>query len=90
MGRYLLGLETEDQLLALARTSERRTQIAYYVGLEAESEGRISDAIDWYRVVLATGDYKKYEYSFAYLALEAWSDTKYTVDRLEERSRSSL
>ncbi|HJR53118.1 MAG TPA: hypothetical protein VJ982_05335 [Gemmatimonadota bacterium] len=90
MGRYLLGLETEDQLLELARTPERRTQIAYYVGLKAESEGRISDAIDWYRVVLETGDSKKYEYSFAYLALEAWSNTKYTVARLEERNRPSL
>ncbi|HET6362196.1 MAG TPA: hypothetical protein VFH11_09065 [Gemmatimonadota bacterium] len=89
MGRYLLGMETEDRLLELARTPERKAQIAYYVGLKAESEGRISDAIDWYRVVLGTGDYKKYEYWFAYLALEAWTNTRYTVARLEERGRPS-
>jgi tetratricopeptide (TPR) repeat protein len=84
MGRYLLDMETEERVLELARTPERRAQIAYYVGLKAQSEGRISDAIDWYRVVLATGEDKKYEYSFALEALETWKNTGYTVARIEK------
>ena len=83
MGRYLLGLETEDRMLELARTPERRAQVAYYVGLKAESEGRIADALDWYRVVLETGENKKYEYSFALNALETWANTGFSVARLK-------
>lgn len=86
MGRYLVGLKSEDQLLELAQTAERKAQIAYYVGLKAESEGRISDAIEWYRVVLGTGEVKKYEYSFAFHALEKWVNTGYTLARLEDRA----
>ena len=67
--------------------SERKAQIAYYVGLKAESEGRISDAADWYRVVLETGDVRKYEYMYSYLQLEAWTNSRYTIAHIQERRR---
>lgn len=54
MSQYLLGLTDADALFALARSPDRRCEIAYYLGVKAKGEGRIRDAIDWFRVVVET------------------------------------
>jgi hypothetical protein len=55
MGRFLLGLSTEADMLKVAADPSRRSDIAYYFGLKAESEGRIKDASEWYRISMDTG-----------------------------------
>ncbi len=65
MGAYLMGLMDEDSLLALALTPDRRCEIAFYLGLKAKSERRLEDAIDWFRVVLETGQDREYEHAWA-------------------------
>lgn len=82
MGRFLMGLESRDGLLARARTPDRRCEIAYYIGLKAESEGRYHDAAAWYRLALEAGQEKEYEYGFALDALSAWRNAGRSLDRL--------
>ena len=82
MGRYLMGLESQDSLLARARTADRRCEIAFYIGLKAEGERRYHDAAAWYRLVLATGQTKEYEYGYALDALSSWRNSARSLDLL--------
>lgn len=82
MGRYLMGLESQDSLLALALTAERRCEIAYYIGLKAEGERRYRDAAAWYRLVLETGQTREYEYGLALDALSSWRNSARSLDLL--------
>ena len=54
MGRYLVGLEREDAMLALATTLHRKCEVSFYLGVRARAEGRIADAVDWFRVAVET------------------------------------
>ena len=56
MGRYLVGLGTEDDMLALAATSRSRSEVAYYLGVRAQHEKRFGDACEWYRVAAESGE----------------------------------
>ena len=62
MGRYLMGLTSKDQLLAIANAPDRRCEIAYYLGLRAKAEGRLYDAADWFAASIATGQRNEGEY----------------------------
>lgn len=72
IGRYLMGLDARDDLLARAKTAESRCEIAYYIGLKAESEGDYVEAADWYRIVLETGQDQEYEHAWASSTLSNW------------------
>jgi hypothetical protein len=54
MGRYLIGLSPESEMLNVAKNPKRRGDVCYYLGLKAESEGRIKDASEWYRIAVET------------------------------------
>jgi hypothetical protein len=73
IGRYLIGLVTEEQILALAIDPKKRCEIAYYIGLRAQGEGRTEDASDWYRVSIETGLINNGEYRWAYTTLNRWN-----------------
>jgi tetratricopeptide (TPR) repeat protein len=73
IGRYLIGLATEEQILALAIDPKKRCEIAYYIGLRAQGEGRTEDASDWYRVSIETGLTNNGEYRWAYTTLNQWN-----------------
>ena len=72
IGRYLLGMSPEGELLALATTPKLKCEIAFYAGLRAESERRFRDASDWYRVALETGQSNNGEWRWAYDQLYRW------------------
>lgn len=72
IGRYLMGLDSEADVLAVATGPDRLCEVAYYVALKAEAEGRMEDAIAWYRVVLDTGLMREGEYRWALDALGSW------------------
>ncbi len=84
LGRFLVGLATEEEVLALATDPKKRCEIAYYVGLKAQGEKRFSDASDWYRVVIETGLDKNGEYRWAYDTLYKWSESGKCLSRLAE------
>src|SRR5207249_7625252 len=48
IGRHLLGLASEKEVLVLATDASRRCEISFYLGAKAQAEGRYEDASDWY------------------------------------------
>jgi hypothetical protein len=87
MGRYLIGLISEDELLSLASNSKRRCEIPYFLGVRAQAEGRYEDASDWYRVAIETGLMENGEYRWAFNVLSSW---RYEVKNLAQLSSEKL
>ncbi len=51
LGRYLLGLSDEQDILKDAENDlKKRSLAAFMFGLKAQSNGNYSDAVDWYRI----------------------------------------
>lgn len=65
IGRMLLGLEEPEEIDRLASNPRQTTEIAYYLGVLAESRGQQREADRWYRVVLATRRVQEGEYGWA-------------------------
>ena len=82
MGRYLLGLATQDELLFHAKTAKRRCEIAYYLGVKAEADGRFEEASDWYRVAVETGRKTDGEFHWAHADLASWRKKGKGLSRL--------
>jgi hypothetical protein len=55
IGRYLLGLASEEEFLQAAAQTRERSETAFYLGVRAQSEKRYRDACDWYRVAAESG-----------------------------------
>jgi tetratricopeptide (TPR) repeat protein len=53
IGRYLLGLEERQAVLASVKTEDGRCGAAYFLGLKDISSGRYEDASDWFQLVNA-------------------------------------
>ena len=87
MGRLLMGLTNESDLLALATTPERRCEIAYYIGVRARAEGRPYDAADWFEVALETRQMSEGELIWAAQQLSEWANQGKTLAALEARAR---
>ncbi len=87
MGRYLLGLESEETTLALATTPQRRCEVAFYMGVKAQGEGRYEDAHDWYLAVRETRQMRDYEYGWATFMLDEWDDRDRSLAVLAREGR---
>ena len=72
IGRYLLGMDNEDELSALMINPKAVCETAYYVGFKAQTEGRYLDASNWYRISIETGLIRNGEYRWAYSRLYTW------------------
>lgn len=83
LGRFLLRLEPEDAVLALATDGKKRCEIAYYLGIRAEADRRYPDASDWYRVAVETGLVNNGEYRWAFNALYRWQSSGKSLARLQ-------
>jgi hypothetical protein len=59
LDRHLLGLTDEASALGVDR--QRSVEVAYYLGLQADVERRLLDAIGGYRVALETNEPTVYE-----------------------------
>lgn len=82
LGRFLLGLQTEGEVLSLATDVQKRCEIAFYAGLRAQTEGRYVDASDWYRVTVETGQERNGEYRWALDTLYRWAGEGKSLSRL--------
>ena len=74
IGRYLLGLASEAEVLALATDPRRRCEVAFYLGLRAKAEGRYTDASDWLRVAIETRQPHSPEQAWAYTVISTWQE----------------
>ncbi len=83
LGRYLLGLEDETAVLRLVGTEATKTcEVAFYLGMKAESERHLEEASDWYHAALETGLAGDHEYRLAADRLSAWYATGKSLARL--------
>ncbi len=72
IGKYLVGLVSEDEAIALMKDPKKVCEVAYYLGLRAEAEGRYEQASNWYRASIETTLDKNGEYKWAFRALQKW------------------
>ncbi len=75
LGRYLMGLTSETELLQTAITPSFKCQASYYIGVKAHAEGRYDDASDWYRISVETGEERDLSFQYAYDTLFKWANT---------------
>jgi hypothetical protein len=75
-GRYLMGLEPEAKILALATSPKRRAEYSYYLAIKALGEGRYRDASDWLHVTVETRQARDGERKWAKDLLDDWSRTE--------------
>ncbi len=87
LGRYLLGLEREETILALATDASKRCETGYYFGLRAESEGRMEAASDWYRIAVETASKGDNEYNWALNRLYKWYEQTKSLSLLAAMPR---
>jgi len=84
ISRFLCGLTREEEILKLATDPHKRCEIAYYIAVRAQGEGRYSDASDWYRVALETGLTKMGEHRWANETLYMWLVKQKSLSRLQQ------
>lgn len=88
MGAYLMGLVDQERLFQLGDEPDRRCEIAYYLGLRAEVEGRMADAVAWHRVVLETQQTDEFEYRWSTQRLDGWRNQGRALEEIILRYRS--
>ncbi|MBI3119536.1 MAG: hypothetical protein HYZ00_12655 [Candidatus Hydrogenedentes bacterium] len=76
IGRYLLGLGPIEAVLTLAESDPKKLcEVAYFVGLKAETEEHFEEAADWYLICLGTGLTSNRECAWAYDTLRSWKNS---------------
>jgi hypothetical protein len=82
IGKFLMGLASEKDVLATATDTRKRCEVAYYIGLKAQKDGRYQDASDWFRISVETGLMNVGEYRWSYDALYRWYKRGETMERI--------
>lgn len=84
VGRYMLGMVTEQELLNAADTPKKRCEYSYFIALKAQMEGDYEKASDWYRIVMETGQAWIGEYLMAVEQLMEWERKHQYLSELKE------
>ena len=82
LGRILLELSPEQDVLVYATSAPNRCQIGYYLGLLAQSEGHYADASDWYSIAVQTQQKDISEHNTATGVLVSWMDQEAYLQHL--------
>lgn len=90
MGRYLFGKIGPREVLAVARTADRRCEVSYLIALKAHCEGHTVEAADWYRLTLLTGNAREGEYGWARHTLSEWADRMESLERIAQNPWPAL
>ena len=83
VGRYLLGLTTEESLLKFITDEKKLCEISYYIGLKAVSEQNFKKASKWFRVCIETGLNRNGEYHWAYDRLFWYEEDDFSLSTLK-------
>jgi hypothetical protein len=86
LGRFLLGLEDVPAALATATSMKAACETFYYVGLRAQSEGRVREAARCYVRCIETGQSSNGEYRWALHQLYEWMSEGESLARLEAQA----
>jgi hypothetical protein len=82
IGKFLMGKTREQDVLAMATDAKKRCEVAYYIGLKAQKEGRYQDASDWFHISVETGLMNNGEYRWAYNTLYEWYKKGETLEQI--------
>ena len=82
MGRYLLGLADEADLMPLVTGHAKLSEVAYCFAIRAHGERRFREACDWYRLAADTSTLSDHA-TFATYALMDWASTAQGIWRVE-------
>ena len=80
LGRYLMGLTSETDLLKETTSPSTIASTAYYMGIKAKNEGRYIDASDWFRLGIERGSSKEPEHKWCRDALVRWRQNEHNLD----------
>ncbi len=91
LGLYLLNEISKKELLLRMDTPKKRCEYSFFLGFKAQTQGRIEEAIDWYRICLETGLSNNGEYFFAMKALKSLISSQKSLShfRLQTRSQAA-
>ncbi len=70
LGLFLLHKVSKKEIILQMNTPKKRCEYSFFLGFKAQTQGRIEEAIDWYRICLETGLSNNGEYFFAMQALK--------------------
>jgi hypothetical protein len=87
MGKYLMGMVDESALADVPLGTKETTEVAYYLGLKAQADGRYADAAEWYRVSVDPGAESNGEYRWAYNTLWSWRNLDHSLEELGRRGK---
>jgi tetratricopeptide (TPR) repeat protein len=82
LGKFLLGQLDEREAAKLATDPEKACEVSYYLGLKAETEGRLEDATAWYRNAVESAMPRWTEYQWSFGALQRFQSSGKTLRRL--------
>jgi len=82
LGRYMMGTMKEEDVLALADTKPQRSEVCFYLASRAACEGRMKDAMAWYRLCMEMGDTNSMEYTWAGETLDLWKSKETCLSNL--------
>jgi hypothetical protein len=83
LGKLLLGQLDEREVAKLATGPEKACEVSYYLGLKAETEGRLEDATAWYRNAVESAMPRWTEYQWSFGALQRFQSSGKTLRRLK-------
>ncbi|WNG18745.1 hypothetical protein F0U63_31715 [Cystobacter fuscus] len=85
VGRYLLGLTSEEEVLALAKRPDEQQELPYFLALKAQAERRYEDAATWYSAAVEQGLPPEGEYQWSYVQLWHWRGLELSLAQLQKR-----
>ncbi|HVG60226.1 MAG TPA: hypothetical protein VNA24_16835 [Hyalangium sp.] len=86
LGRYLMGLTSEEEIIATATTPKSKEELPFFLGFKAQVEGRYADTVTWYRAAIETGNPRMGEYRWAYDELSRLRSAELSLARMKEQS----
>jgi tetratricopeptide (TPR) repeat protein len=81
LGRHMMGLIPEEELIQYTRDRFRRAALTYYLAIKAVSEGRYVDASDWLRISAETEVNEVNERIWSMELLRRWSSKRKSLSR---------
>ncbi len=90
IGRFLMGLISEDTLLGKVKNKKELCEVAYWIGFSYRMKGDFSKASQWYQFCRETGETNMGEFHWASDEMSRWANLgitnqhKYIRDDIDE------
>lgn len=85
IGKYLLGLIAEDEILDTVLGPKELCETSYFIGLKKLVEGEVYAAADWFQVSIRNGTPRDGEYRWATDRMREWYTSVVSLDVLAKK-----